>query len=68
MSEGSRDPDPATLNSSSPPLNLDVKGQKMGEGAYHVLVNFTFLGFSHDEDGAGGGMGNRAGDLVEKEI
>lgn len=51
-----------------PPLNLDVKGQKMGEGAYHVLVNFTVLGFSHDEDGAGGGMGDRAGDLVEKEI
>lgn len=40
MSEGSRDPDPATLNSSSPPLNLDVKGQKMGEGA------ITFLSIS----------------------
>lgn len=68
MSEGSRGPDPATLNSSSP-LNLDVKGQEMGEGGcHHVLVDFTDLGFSHDEDGAGGGMGDKAGDLVGKEI
>lgn len=68
MSEGSRDLDPATLNSSSPPLKPRCERSEDGGGGYHVLVNFTVLGFSHDEDGAGGGMGDRAGDLVEKEI